>query len=120
MRKLRVLIIICTLMPVMVFAQRWKTYRYEVNFGLGASNFLGDLGGANQIGTHYFRDLEFSETRLSANLGVRYKLNEYLALRANLAYGKVAGDDKLTKEFFRNYRNESFKSNIFEFNSTFE
>ena len=27
-------------------AQAWKTVRHEVSFGVGASNFLGDLGGA--------------------------------------------------------------------------
>lgn len=99
---------------------RWKAYRYEVNFGLGASNFLGELGGANQVGTNYFRDLEFSQTRFASNLGIRYKITPHLTIHPQITYGKVSGDDKLTTEFFRSYRNLSFKSNIWEFATNLE
>lgn len=108
------------LIPALAFSQRWKAYRYEITYGLGASNFLGELGGANQIGTNYFRDLEFTQTRFAATVGVRYKLNEYLASKTNISYGKVAGNDNLTKEFYRNYRNLNFKSNIYEFATNIE
>ena len=63
-------------------AQRWKTMRYEIQYGLGAGNFLGDLGGANQIGTHYFKDFEWVETRPAISLGMRYKLTEFFALKS--------------------------------------
>ena len=55
---------------------RWKAYRYEWSAGIGASNFLGDLGGANQIGTNGFKDLELSLTRPSFTVGLKYKLTE--------------------------------------------
>jgi len=48
--------------------------RYEVYLGAGATNFLGELGGANRIGTHFVRDLEFSMTRPEFSLGIRYKI----------------------------------------------
>ena len=51
-------------------AQRWKRQRYEFSVGIGASNFLGELGGANQIGTNYFKDLEWSQTRLALAVGL--------------------------------------------------
>ncbi len=108
------------LIPAISDAQRWKRQRYEFSFGAGASNFLGELGGANQIGTHYFRDLEWSMTRLALSVGLRYKLSNYFAFKSHLTYGRVAGDDKLTTEFFRNYRNLNFYSDIYEFNITFE
>ncbi len=94
--------------------------RAEVHFGIGATNFLGELGGADQVGTNGFKDLEFSVTKLAASLGLRYKLSPSIALNSHLSYGQVAGDDALTKEFFRNYRNLSFKSHIWEFNTNFE
>lgn len=99
---------------------RWKAYRYEWSAGVGASNFLGDLGGANQIGTNGFKDLELSLTRPALSLGLKYKLTQVFALHSHLTYGQVRGDDKLTKEFFRNNRNLNFKSNIFEFNVNLE
>jgi hypothetical protein len=99
---------------------RWKAYRYEFSFGLGASNFLGELGGANQIGTNGFKDLELSLTRPALTVGLRYKLTPFLSLHSHLTYGHVKGDDALTEEFFRNNRNLNFKSDIYEFNVNFE
>jgi hypothetical protein len=101
-------------------AQRWKRQRYEFSIGGGVSNFLGELGGANQIGTNYFKDLEWSQTRMALAIGLRYKLTDYFALNSHLTYGRVSGDDKLTKEPFRSYRNLNFFSDIYEFNLNFE
>ncbi|MGI8893443.1 MAG: hypothetical protein ACR2GN_08275 [Bacteroidia bacterium] len=101
-------------------SQRWKAYRYEFSFGLGVSNFLGELGGANQIGTNYLKDLELNQTRFAASAGLRFKLTEFFALKGNLTYGQVSGEDALTEEFFRSYRNLSFKSIILEANLNFE
>lgn len=93
----------------------WKKYRREVFVGVGAANFLGDLGGLNQIGTHYSPvDLELTETRTAFGLGYRYKLAKWFNIAAQFDYLIVRGDDKLTKEPFRSNRNLNFKSNIFE------
>jgi hypothetical protein len=123
-RSLLFVIIIMILVPYMGNSQRlknrWRTSRTELHFGIGATNFLGELGGADQIGTNGFKDLEFSVTKLAASMGMRYKLSPSIALNTHLSYGQVAGNDNLTKEFFRNYRNLSFKSHIYEFNTNFE
>jgi len=95
---------------------RWKGMRGELNFGIGASNFLGELGGADQIGTHFFKDYEWSETHPAIQVGYRYKLSREIAFNTHITYGHVSGDDKTTKEFYRNYRNLSFKSHILEWN----
>ena len=121
MKKIVLLILTALLLaPAISEAQRWKRQRYEFSFGLGISNFLGELGGANQIGTNYFRDLEWSLTRMAASVGLRYKLSNYFALKSHLTYGRITGDDKLTTEYFRNYRNLNFFSDIYEFNVNFE
>ncbi|HEU4717883.1 MAG TPA: DUF6089 family protein [Bacteroidia bacterium] len=108
------------LIPFFCSAQKNKKYRWEVGLNVGASNFLGDLGGANQIGTHFVRDLEPVMTRPAVMATVRYKKDRWLGYRANLGYGKVMGDDKLTQERFRNNRNLNFRSNIFEFSAQVE
>lgn len=123
-RGLLIVILLIILFPPDSNSQRlrnrWKTMRAELHFGLGATNFLGELGGADQIGTNGFKDLEFSVTKFAAVLGYRYKLSPSFALNGHLSYGQVAGNDNLTKEFFRNYRNLSFKSHIYEFNTNLE
>ncbi len=88
--------------------------RPEFIVGIGASDFLGELGGANQVGTFFVRDLEFKAIRPSFQLAVRYKFHNRFAIKGGFYYELVSGSDKLTKEPFRNNRNLSFRSNIFE------
>ena len=99
---------------------RWKAYRFEWSGGIGASNFLGELGGANNVGTHGFKDLEFTTTRPNICVGLRYKLTPFFALHSHITVGGVSGDDKLTNEYFRKNRNLNFRSTIYEINCNFE
>ena len=102
------------------FSQQWKKNRREIMAGLGASNFLGDLGGADQIGTHLMKDLEWSLTRPQASASFRYKLATNMAIKSSLTWCRVAGNDQLTLEPARLNRNLSFRSDVFELSSVFE
>jgi hypothetical protein len=119
MRKLS-LFALLFLLPALVTAQKNKRYRWEVGVDLGAANFLGDLGGANQVGTHFVKDLEISLTSPAVGIHMRYRAGRYFAYRANFGFGKIYGDDKLTQETYRNNRNLNFKSNIIEFSAVVE
>jgi len=117
------IVIVLTLVllgSTITYGQRWKRLRYEVCYGLGASNFLGDLGGADKIGTNGIQDLELSLTRYVLNVGGRYRITKWLSVKGNLNYGMIMGDDKLTNEESRNYRNLSFKSPIIELSAMVE
>jgi hypothetical protein len=100
--------------------QNWRRYRYELSLGVGPSNFLGDLGGSEDVGANYFKDINFLATRYAISAGLRYRINEYLAIRTNLTYGRLYGSDKLSQNFNRNYRNLDFRTNIFEGTITME
>jgi hypothetical protein len=102
------------------FANSKNKARKEYVFGIGAANFLGELGGANQIGTHFIKDFEFSATRPSAAIGMRYKFAKRYAVKGGLYYQLLSGSDALTKEPYRHNRNLSFRSNIFELSGQFE
>ena len=96
-------------------SNEWKKYRKEFYFGIGASNFLGDLGGLDRIGTDYSPvDLELRLTKVSAGAGYKYKVFKWLNLCLGFNYLNVNGDDKLTKDIYRHNRNLNFRSNIFE------
>jgi len=98
----------------------WKTHRNEIAIGFGISNFLGELGGRNQIGSPFIWDLELSQTKPALSIGHRYYTGEKMAVRTNLTYGVLAGNDNLTSEPFRQNRNLNFKSDIFELQVVYE
>jgi hypothetical protein len=132
-KHIQIVLIIFILSPVLVKAQvrgtnkggfssltKNKNY-FEVIGGIGASNFVGELGGANQIGSHYtLKDMEIVATRTSAQLGFRFKFDKRWAVKGGFYYQAVSGADSLTKEIYRHNRNLSFKSNIFEISSQVE
>ena len=120
MQKLFTLIVIFSLLPMISSAQKWKRQRVEYIVGIGATNFLGDLGGADQLGSSGLRDLEFSATRYSFGFGYRYQLKKRLSVKGNLYYLKVSGDDALTEEPARAARMLNFKSNIIELSGQLE
>ena len=93
----------------------WKKYRREVLLQVGASGFLGDLGGRNTIGKDFSPvDLEFAATRPAVSAAFRYKLNKNINWHSSFNYLLLSGNDNLTTEQYRNNRNLSFKSNVFE------
>ncbi len=101
-------------------AVRWRRMRYEVVYGIGGTNFLGELGGANQIGTNFLRDFEVIETRPLFSIGIRYKILQDFAIKTSLFFGYLHGDDNTTLETHRNYRNLRFRSPIIEFGPQLE
>lgn len=100
----------------------WKKYRYELQGGLGTTNFMGDLGGGNQQPTHFMgvRDLDFAATRPLIHGALRYKIFEILAAKLSLSYGLLSGDDAQTKDPGRQDRNLHFRSYVFEPSLQFE
>ncbi len=102
------------------FGRKKPPYRYELVGALGATNFLGDLGGANQIGTNGLKDLELALTRPALGAGIRFPLASHFSTKLNLNWGIIRGDDKLTQEPFRSRRNLNFKSGILELSGQFE
>lgn len=101
-------------------AARWRRMRYEVIYGLGGANFLGELGGANQVGTNFVRDFEITQTRPLASIAMRYKIMQDLAVKVGLYFAYLHGDDKTTTEQYRRNRNLRFRSPIIEFGPQFE
>ncbi len=76
----------------------------EYGFGLGGSNYYGDI---NQI-------QQFDYARYSGMAFFKYNFNPYISLKAMASYGKIGGNDKFNKTTFEKSRNLSFENDIFE------
>lgn len=93
------------------FAQR-ENFLSRSSFGpmLGGSYYIGDLNKYNH----------FQNTHLAAGLVYRYYINSRVELRGTLMYGKVSGDDALSKNPIQQQRNLSFESTIYEMSGGIE
>lgn len=101
--------------------RNWSMNKKELSIGFGGTNFLGDLGGANQVGTDYsIKDWDFPSVSLGGSLAYRYRFHPYYATSTILNIGMVRGSDVNTTEFARNGRNLAFRSMVFNLSQRFE
>ncbi|MCR5455696.1 MAG: DUF6089 family protein [Bacteroidales bacterium] len=97
--------------------QAWKNARHSVVVGLGGNIFMGDLGGGDEAGGHFFtfQDLDPGIFKISTMLGYKYRLADRLAGKFSCTFSKVAADDANAVNVGRRERNLNFKSNLMEF-----
>lgn len=112
MKKLLFLFIIFFLYSLTVDSQVWKMRRYEGLFGVGTAHYFGDIGGHSK-GENFLglRDIDFTQLRPTLYVGMRYKLYETVALKLNLSYGYLHGEDAGDVNDARNLK---FYTGIFE------
>ncbi len=105
---------------------------FEAGLFAGTSAFLGDLGGQTGIGRPFLRDTDLKALRGTGGIFLRYNMAANFALRADLSYMGLRGDDKWAGKgsanfnptdhsqadtddaWFRSYRNLSFRSRVYE------
>lgn len=101
--------------------RNWSKNKKEVFFGGGATQFLGDLGGRDQVGTDYsLVDLDIPSTGFNIMAGFRYRWHPYWATKSQISVGIVRGSDEHTQDLIRNSRNLSFRSPVFDFQQRVE
>lgn len=101
--------------------RNWSNNKKEWILGLGATNFLGDLGGADRVGSDYsLRDLNLKSTSLGGSLAFRYRFHPMYATSTVLNIGMLRGDDKRTDDKVRNARNLHFRSPVINLTQRFE
>lgn len=104
------------------FAQkrRFRTRRnadFALEYSLGASNLLGDLGGASKLGSHGIRDLDPQATKVAAGAGVTFFSTKPLSIRTNVGYAWLHGSDLYTQNEPRRVRNITVNTQTFLLNA---
>ena len=120
MKNKGLLFIIFFLISQLSFSQAWRYSRHEVQLGLGASNFLGDLGGSSGVGTHGVKDLKVRSTRPTLMIGYKYMITPAVSVKGSFITSYLSGDDALTSDFVRHNRNLSFRSGLWELGGSVE
>jgi len=93
--------------------------QYNTDFGIsiGASNYLGDIGGDILTRRDFVADMKVNQTRSTAGFFVRQRINSRLSIKSNLVWARISGADSYSSNPARNTRNLSFRNNIVELNA---
>jgi hypothetical protein len=101
--------------------KNWSLNKKELIFGMGATQFTGDLGGGPTEGIDYsMKDIDFPSTGINAMIGFRYRFHPSFATTTKLSCFTLKGDDKFSEESIRNARNLNFKTGVFELQQRIE
>jgi hypothetical protein len=93
--------------------------KFEVGIHLGPSNFLGDVGGNQGVGTTFLKDLNIPFTRFTAGAFFTIYPREWIGIRLAATVGSLAGHDSIIQdkggaERDRKIRNLGFRSPLLE------
>lgn len=101
--------------------RNWSLNKKEILFGIGVTQFTGDLGGRDQIGKDFsLVDIDLPSTGLGGMIGYRYRFHPYWATTTSFNIGRLRGNDALTNEIVRESRNLMFRSIIIELQQRLE
>ncbi len=127
MKQLVCLVLLCT--ATVAFGQHtnfntqrnWSLNKKEILFGGGITQFLGDLGGRNRVGTDYsLADVDWPSSGWSAMAAYRYRWHPYWATTTEVNVGLLRGNDAHTMEIIRRSRNLHFRSMVIELKQRIE
>jgi len=111
MRKFILFSVLALLLNLSSSAQ----YNFDIGGGVGAANFLGDIGGTSEAaGQPFINDIQLTMTRVGINGFARYQFMPWLGVNAGFASVWIEGSDNLSKNPARYTRNLSFRNQINE------
>ena len=93
-------------------------YKWDFGFSSGATNYLGDMGGKEKTRRNFVADMKMAQTRWDIGGFARYKINQRIAVKAEMSYLRIKGDDALSSNTGRHARNLNFRNDIFEISLT--
>lgn len=101
--------------------RNWSLHKKELQIGIGATQFNGDLGGSVGVGRDYsVRDIDWPATGLAGWVGYRQRFHPFFATTTSLCVFQLKGNDKYSEEPVRNARSLNFQSLCFEIQQRME
>lgn len=90
--------------------------QYQTDFGIniGASNYLGEIGGKESTRRDFIFDMKLQQTKPSFGCFFRHRFNESYGITSTLTFARIGGTDAITENPARRERNLSFFNTITE------
>lgn len=105
---------------LIIFSASRAQWNWDYGFTLGVSNYLGDIGGKEKTRRDFVSDMKLAQTRWNVGGFARYKWRKNVSIKLALDYLRIEGDDKLSTNPARNYRNLNFRNDMFDLGLTGE
>jgi hypothetical protein len=86
---------------------------WDYGGSIGATNYLGDIGGKEKSRRDFVADMKLAETRWNVGAFARYKWRPNISIKFEFDYLRIQGDDKLSSNPGRHARNFNFKNDVF-------
>ena len=100
---MRKIVLALAVLSVPMFSQ--AQFRWDFGASMGAANYLGDIGGKDGTRRDFIYDMKIQKTRWSFGGFARYKMTPFLGFKGSLGVHRIEGDDALSTNVERNYRN---------------
>jgi hypothetical protein len=104
-------------------------YKKEIIFGLGATQYIGDIGGTSSgdfSGAEFGKkrygiaDMNLQTTSFGGMFGYRYRFNKIFATVSSLNFGYIKEDDALSRDLVKRQRNLHFRTFIVDYQQRLE
>lgn len=92
----------------------FSQYRVDYGFSVGASNYLGEMGGGEGTRRGGIVDMKLNYTRWNVGGFYRYRISNRFGVKGALNYIRLSGDDSKTNNPGRKGRNLNFKNDMLE------
>ena len=89
-------------------------YAWDIGVHVGASNYLGEMGGKEKPRRDFIWDLKLSQTRWAFGFFARRKLSRMVSINTGLLYLRIQGADAHSTNPPRVGRNLNFRNDMFE------
>lgn len=110
MQKLLLALVLTFITTIEGFSQ----YYIDYGISVGASNYLGEIGGGKGTRNDFVSDMKLNYTRWSFGGFYRYRVSNKIGVKASLNYIRLSADDAKTENPARRGRNLNFKNDMFE------
>lgn len=110
------------LLIALLFSTTLVSAQWRWDFGgqMGVSNYLGDIGGKDKDRRDFIADMKLSKTRWNFGGFARYKWLPKISFKAGIEYLRIEGNDALSTNLGRMFRNFNFRNDIYDLSVTAE
>jgi len=102
-----------------VLAQAFSRYKYEFYYGIGGTNFMGDVCAPSDPNKLVWVNL-FNTVGFVGNTGLRYRFSERQSASANISIGKLHAEDPKDSEKYQNNHDRIFNTFFTEVSARYE